>query len=91
MFLTSESLIKSAFRKNTHQLNRTISFILLSNHTMAAKVSLPRKPLIKGGGGGGGGQEGGLVTDHRGLKHKITHKSQSFQMMLSQITDNEFS
>ena len=26
-----------------------------------------------GGGVGGGGQEGGLVTDHRDLKHKITN------------------
>ena len=25
------------------------------------------------GGGGGGGQEGGLITDHRDLKHKITN------------------
>ena len=30
-------------------------------------------PVVQFMRGGGGGQEGGLVTDHRDLKHKITN------------------
>ena len=41
----------------------------------------PLGPEIKG-------VRGGLVTDHRDLKQKITNHS--FQMMISQITDNAF-
>ena len=41
---------------------------------------------INGGGGGGRG------SGHRSQRFKTqNHKSQSFQMMISQITDNEFS
>ena len=40
----------------------------------------------EGGGGAGGG------SGHRSQRFKTqNHKSQSFQMMISQITDNEFS
>ena len=43
------------------------------------------------GEGGGGLQEGG-GSGHRSQRFKTqNHKSQSFQMMISQITDNELS
>ena len=45
-------------------------------------------PFYEGEGGGGAGGGSG----HRSQRFKTqNHKSQSFQMMISQITDNEFS
>ena len=48
-------------------------------------IELDKSVCIKGGGAGGG-------SGHRSQRFKTeNHKSQSFQMMISQITDNKFS
>ena len=45
--MVSESFDTICIQENKHQLNRTIHFMLLSNHRMVAKVPWPRKPLFK--------------------------------------------
>ena len=48
MFLISENLIQSAYRKIQIKLIGPYrDFMFLSNHRMAAKVSWPRKPLLE--------------------------------------------